>query len=157
MLAAAINSEFFFSCDYIRPRFQPGLFCAQRHESVIGNVNFTKKNRSAVLYLPPVFAGAGLRLMFNKLTQTHVSIDYPLRKGNLHGIFLNLGEFLGGGITVTCYFKHINNCVSNLVSSFVQCPYISMYGSPVTIPCLASSFIILCPACLITWYGPTCL
>lgn len=38
-------------------------------------------------------AGAGLRVMFNKFSQTHVSVDYAFGKGGSHGVFLNLGEF----------------------------------------------------------------
>jgi hypothetical protein len=38
-------------------------------------------------------AGVGLRVMFNKFSQTHVAIDYAVGKGGSRGIFLNLGEF----------------------------------------------------------------
>lgn len=53
--------------------------------------SFTDLNNKFSGVLPG--AGAGLRIMFNKFSQTHVAIDYAFGKGGSHGVFLNLGEF----------------------------------------------------------------
>lgn len=60
--------------------------------TVFGNAaTFTNMQNKFDGVLPG--AGVGLRVMFNKFSQTHVAVDYAVGKGGSRGIFLNLGEY----------------------------------------------------------------
>ena len=55
--------------------------------------NFSTVTNPATRHLsgPHPAAGGGLRIKFNKRSNTNIAIDYGFSKGN-SGIYLNLGE-----------------------------------------------------------------
>ena len=66
------------------------------YNGLLGYVAFTNMNINSNpgdggLHGPHLAAGAGLRIKFNKRSNTNIAIDYAFSKGN-SGIYLNLGE-----------------------------------------------------------------
>ena len=91
---------------YIQSRFRGNdLFSIEAEyryqilkNGLIGGVIFANvqsvnnySNNSITKFWPAL--GIGLRLKFNKSSDTNLAVDYAVGKGNSHGLFVNLGEF----------------------------------------------------------------